>query len=326
MTEKELRQKVADTINAWVGGTKGSAKHLNILAVYNSHKPLARGYTVKPTDAYCATTVSAAFIRAGIAEYTGTECGVECFVKLAQQKGIWVEDDAHIPKVGDACVYDWDDNGKGDDTGAGDHIGVVTAAGNPFTVTEGNMSSGKIGKRRMAVNGKYIRGFICPDYAAIAKKLEGDTATASTVAATITSHTVAAGDTLAKIAAKYGTTVASLVKINGITNPNVIHVGQVIALTSAAAACIKLASVGVINSPDYWASAAATGKVKYLEPLLTKAAEKITKAGTRTATPVDGVAALVAAGIINTPDYWLVNYGTFPSLGALLCALGGAVK
>lgn len=78
--------------------------------------------------------------------------------------------------------------------------------------------------------------------------------------------------------------------------------------------------------PDYWAQAAASGKVKYLDILLTKAAEKITKAGTRTATPEEGVAALVAAGVINTPDYWLANYGTFPSLGALLCALGGAVK
>ena len=188
------------------------------------------------------------------------------------------------------------------------------------------MSGGKVGKRSMAVNGKYIRGFICPDYAAIAKKLGGDTTTEPQTATTATSHTVVAGDTLAKIAAKYGTTVDTLVKINGITNPNVIHAGQVIALTSAAAACIKLATVGVINSPDYWAGAAASGKVKYLEPLLAKAAEKITKAGSRTATPEDGVAALVAAGIINTPDYWLANHGTFPSLGALLCALGGAVK
>ena len=39
-----------------------------------------------------------------------------------------------------------------------------------------------------------------------------------------------------------------------------------------------------------------------------------------------GVAALVAAGVINTPEYWLANYGTFPSLDLLLQALGGAVK
>ena len=41
---------------------------------------------------------------------------------------------------------------------------------------------------------------------------------------------------------------------------------------------------------------------------------------------ISSVAALVAAGVINTPDYWLANYDTFPSLALLLCALGGAVK
>ena len=43
MTENELRQKVADIINAWAGATKGSAKHLEILEIYNTHRPLARG-------------------------------------------------------------------------------------------------------------------------------------------------------------------------------------------------------------------------------------------------------------------------------------------
>lgn len=190
------------------------------------------------------------------------------------------------------------------------------------------MSGGKVGKRTMAVNGKYIRGFICPDFAAIAKKISAAEAPAAPQATpqAVTSHTVVAGDTLGKIAKKYGATVEALAEINGIKNPNLIHVGQVIYLTAAAAATAKLARLGVINSPDYWAQAAASGKVKYLDILLTKAAEKITKAGTRTATPEEGVAALVAAGVINTPDYWLANYGTFPSLGALLCALGGAVK
>ena len=329
MTENQLRQKVAGIINAWVGATKGSAKHLEILEIYNTHRPLARGYTVKKTDAYCATTVSAAYIKAGIAEYTGTECGVEKYTLVAKKLGIWVENDAHTPKIGDACVYDWDDNGVGDCTGAGDHIGIVTASGGgKFTVTEGNMSGGKVGKRTMAVNGKYIRGFICPDFAAIAKKISAAEAPAAPQATpqAVTSHTVVAGDTLGKIAKKYGATVEALAEINGIEKPNLIHVGQVIYLTAAAAATAKLARLGVINSPDYWAQAAASGKVKYLDILLTKAAEKITKAGTRTATPEEGVAALVAAGVINTPYYWLANYGTFPSLGALLCALGGAVK
>lgn len=174
MTENQLRQKVADTINAWVGATKGSAKHLDILEVYNNYRPLARGYKVQVKDAYCATTVSAAYIRAGIAKYTGTECGVEKYTIVAKKLGIWVENDAHTPKIGDACVYDWQDNGVGDCTGAGDHIGIVTkVSAGSFVVTEGNMSGGKVGKRTMAVNGRYIRGFICPDFAAIARELGG---------------------------------------------------------------------------------------------------------------------------------------------------------
>lgn len=63
----------------------------------------------------------------------------------------------------------------------------------------------------------------------------------------------------------------------------------------------------MINSPDYWADAAEAGKVQYLGILLKKAAQTITRTGARTDTPEEGVAALVAAGVINTPDYWLAN-------------------
>lgn len=174
VTENQLRRLVADTIQAWIGAKKGSALHADILAVYNGYKPLARGYTMKTTDAYCAATVSAAYIRAGIAAWTGTECGVEKYTLVAKARGIWVEDDAHVPAVGDACVYDWDDNGVGDCTGSADHIGIVTASnGTTFTVTEGNMSGGVVGTRTMKVNARYIRGFICPDFAGIAAELSG---------------------------------------------------------------------------------------------------------------------------------------------------------
>lgn len=175
MTGNELRQQVCNIINGWVGATKGSAKHLEILSTYNGHTPLARGYKVQVNDAYCATTVSAAYIKAGIADYTGTECGVEKFVNVAQGKGIWEENDAHIPKLGEAVVYDWDDNGVGDNKGYSDHIGIVTQVNgaSSFAVTEGNMSGGKVGTRTMQVNGTYIRGFICPDFDAIAKKTGG---------------------------------------------------------------------------------------------------------------------------------------------------------
>ena len=267
--ETALRQKVVGIINSWIGATKGSAKHLDILAAYNNYKPLARGYKVKKNDAYCAATVSAAYIRAGIAEYTGTECGVGKFITIAKSKGIWVENDAHVPDLGDACVYDWQDSGVGDCTGAGDHIGIVSAvSGNTFTVTEGNMSGGRVGTRQMKVDGRYIRGFICPDFAAIAGKIAA----------------------------------APMEAID------------------------KLARLGVLDSPDYWKKAVASGEVWCLDLLLVKAARKITEAGPRSNTPENGIGALVAAGVIDTPEYWLAHYRDYPSLGALMRALGGAVK
>jgi LysM repeat protein len=49
-------------------------------------------------------------------------------------------------------------------------------------------------------------------------------------AATGTTYTVAAKDTLSGIASRFGTTTRNLMALNGITNANLIRVGQVIKL------------------------------------------------------------------------------------------------
>ncbi len=46
-----------------------------------------------------------------------------------------------------------------------------------------------------------------------------------------TTYTVQAGDTLSGIAAKYGTTYQELAVLNGISDPNIIHVGQVLVVS-----------------------------------------------------------------------------------------------
>ena len=233
------RSEIVAQAQSWIGCKEADGSHKKIIDLYNNHKPLARGYRVQVGDAHCATTASAAYIKAGIAEYTGTECGVGKYVEIAKKKGIWTENDAYTPKVGDACVYDWQDGANyatTDNTGAPDHIGIVTkVGGGTFVVTEGNMNGGKVGKRTMKVNGRYIRGFITPDFDMIARKLGGtsggtaDKPTKPTTQAAGT-YTVKSGDTLSRIAAKYGTTVAKLAADNGIKNPNLIHVGQVITI------------------------------------------------------------------------------------------------
>ncbi|MBF8970903.1 LysM peptidoglycan-binding domain-containing protein [Streptococcus sp. NLN76] len=55
---------------------------------------------------------------------------------------------------------------------------------------------------------------------------------ASASATSADSYTVKSGDTLSKIAAERQTTVDSIVKLNNIKNPNVIHIGQVLELTT----------------------------------------------------------------------------------------------
>lgn len=263
MTEQQLRQNVVDIINGWKGATKGSAKHAEILSIYNNYKPLARGYAVKTYDAYCATTVSAAYIKAGIAEYTGTECGVEEYVKVAKKKGIWIENDAHTPKIGDSCVYDWDDSGVGDNQGNSDHIGIVSKVmAASFIVTEGNMSGGIVGEREVKINGRYIRGFIAPDFASIAAKMGGSSAPAPAEPAQApaapsaeTVYVVKKGDTLSEIAEMYGTTYQRLAEYNGIANPNLINIGQKIRIPGTSQPAAPQRTYTVAKGDSLWAIA-----------------------------------------------------------------------
>ena len=173
ITEQQLRQLIANNMNKWLGGTVGSAKHMDILNTYNNRKNLDHKMTKE--EAYCATTVSAAWIKSGIEDYVplSVNCGV--LRDKAIQMGYWVEADNYRPKIADAVIYNWSDTGYGDNKGSADHVGLVTAtSGNYFTVTEGNMGDeGVIGTRNMEVDGQYIRGFIAPNYAEIAKKVAG---------------------------------------------------------------------------------------------------------------------------------------------------------
>ena len=159
------RQKIVDIMKRWYGAKQGDATHKEILRIYNDHRPLAQGYTGKATDAWCMTTVSAAFIKAGLTQLLPTECSCPRAISLMQKAGIWQENDAYTPKPGDVMFYDWQDSGVGDNRGVADHVGIVEKVeDNKITVLEGNMG-GKVGRRTIPVNGKNIRGYGVPKYA-----------------------------------------------------------------------------------------------------------------------------------------------------------------
>lgn len=159
------RQVIVDKMMSWLGCHEGDAVHKHIIDTYNNHKPLAQGYKVKYTDKWCATTVSAAAIECGYTDIFPLECSCNRMISKAQKMGIWQENDAYVPDLGDAVLYDWDDNGVGDNKGVPDHVGVVVTApkDNKFSVCEGNKNDG-VNLRVMSVNGKYIRGYITPKY------------------------------------------------------------------------------------------------------------------------------------------------------------------
>ena len=177
MTEQELRQKVVSIAQGYIGCKESDGSHKKIIDLYNSHKPLARGYAVKYTDAWCSTFASAVAIAAGLTDIIPTECGCEKHIQLFKNIGSWQENDAYVPSPGDYIFYDWDDNGVGDCTGSADHVGIVEkVSGTSITVIEGNMSDA-VGRRTITVNARYIRGYGVPKYSSKATSASSGTTT-----------------------------------------------------------------------------------------------------------------------------------------------------
>ena len=165
MTENELRQKVVSTALAWLGTKENTAKHQEMLDIYNAQRPLPRGTRMLAYWPWCAAFVSTVSLQCGLRDIMPTECGCPVMVRLYQEIGRWVEDDAYIPSPGDVIFYDWQDTGYGDNVGHPDHVGIVLDCdGNNMTIIEGN-NANAVNKRVLAVNARFIRGFGIPDFA-----------------------------------------------------------------------------------------------------------------------------------------------------------------
>lgn len=174
MTENETEKEqlnmtatandVLKVAKSWIGYSEANGKFKEILDVYNSHKPLARGYKVKTTDEWCDAFISACAIKAGAVDLIGTECGCEKHVAIFKKKGIWIEDGTIKPQVGDIILFNWNDSTQAND-GPADHIGIVEQQyGNTIVCIEGNKGE-KVARRTINVAWGYIRGFARPKYA-----------------------------------------------------------------------------------------------------------------------------------------------------------------
>ena len=162
----KTRAAVVALAQSWLGKNEADGSYKTIIDIYNSMKSFPRGTKMSYSWAWCACTWSALAIKLGYTDIMPVEISCYYLIQKAKEMGIWQENDAYVPKPADAVIYDWDDNGIGDNTGNPDHIGTVesvNASAGTFVVIEGNYSNA-VKRRTMGINGKYLRGFICPKY------------------------------------------------------------------------------------------------------------------------------------------------------------------
>lgn len=158
------RAQIIKVAKEWLGFNESDGSHREIIDVYNSHKPLARGYKVKYDDAWCASFVTAVAIKANATDIIPKECGCQKMIELFKKLGRWQENEEYTPQQGDIIFYDWEDSGKGDNKGYSDHVGIVEKVSNKqITIIEGNKNN-QVKRVYRTVNSKYIRGYGLPNY------------------------------------------------------------------------------------------------------------------------------------------------------------------
>lgn len=163
--EKAWREYVVYLAQSYIGCKESDGSHKKIIDLYNSHKPLARGYTLKYTDSWCSGFASAIAIQAGLTDIIPTEVGCEKHVELFKNhsKSKWEEDGTKAPEIGDYIFYNWDGSVQPND-GSADHVGIVeTITNNRITVIEGNYSD-SVKRRSLIVGNGNIRGYGKPAY------------------------------------------------------------------------------------------------------------------------------------------------------------------
>ena len=178
------RKMIIETAKKYMGVTQYSRLHKHIIDVYNTVAP--GGYKAHYSDAWCSEFASfcaiETFGKSIAKKYFPLTASCPRMVELAKKMGIWKENDAYIPKTGDFILYDWSDSGRGDNKNSPDHVGIVKKVTNGYIhVIEGNAGGSKVKQRNLPVNGRYIRGFVIPEYDKIKIKTKTNTEIAKEV-------------------------------------------------------------------------------------------------------------------------------------------------
>lgn len=159
-----VREAIVNTAIRYNGMPFQGGSHKTLIDEFNKHKP--DGWAMTYTANFCAACASAIAYLCGVGDAYPCSANVGTIVAKAKNMGIWVENDAYVPSAGDWIIYAWNDSGRGDNVTGASHVGIVASTGggyiNVFEFNIGNRHS--TGYRKIAVNGRFIRGFVVPNF------------------------------------------------------------------------------------------------------------------------------------------------------------------
>lgn len=233
-------------------------------------------------------------------------------------------------------------------------VGVATPAhaDTRYTVQRGDTVShiaaragvpvASIAAANALANPSYIRAgqvLTIPSRQAPAPAASAPTATARAT----TGYTVVSGDTLSRIASRFGTTVAAIASANGLANPSFIRIGQVLAVPMAGAPAPAPAATtnhtvargdtlsGIATT--YGTTVAAIQSANGLRGTLIRIGQSLAIPVTATATPLVGnsfagrtyPAAVVAAANANRATLLAIGVPTKDQMRALVASTATAM-
>lgn len=161
---------IIEVAKKYIGTTEGSAKHKEIIDLYNQAR-YSDGYHMTMNDPWCCAFVVAMFQVCGMADIIPGYAYCDGMIQIFKQWGRWKDRIGYTPKKGDIVFYDW--NGDG----SSDHVGIVSD--NSFgqlTVIEGNKSDA-VGHRKIGTSSTQIMGYGVPNYDASVGEPSGSTST-----------------------------------------------------------------------------------------------------------------------------------------------------
>lgn len=171
--------------------------------------------------AWCAIFVTVIARLCGIStdvvpNFADCDVGVRWFKNHGRWKNSKSQGGNYTPKRNDIVFYS-----SGHTQSDSTHVGyVVEVSGSTLKAIEGNKSDA-VGYRTISLSDPYIIG-----YGQVADYIGSNSADDDY--SDLVSYTVKSGDTLSEIAKAMGVSTSDLAAYNGISDPNVITVGQVI--------------------------------------------------------------------------------------------------